>query len=148
MKIILQRVKKAKVEVDGKLLCQIGEGLLVFLGIGVGDSENEVRTLCNKLVDLRVFENENSKFDKSILDVGGEIMVIPQFTLFADTSKGNRPFFGEAEKPKLAKILFEKIVEELKRSSLKVEKGEFGAKMEIESINSGPVTIIMDTNNK
>lgn len=148
MKIVLQRVKKAKVEVNGIPLGQIGEGLLVFLGIGVGDREKEIKALCHKLLNLRIFENENNKFDKSVLDIHGDILVIPQFTLFADTSKGNRPYFGGAEKPELARLLFKKFVEELKKSGLKVEKGQFGAKMDIGSVNDGPVTLIIDSNSR
>jgi D-tyrosyl-tRNA(Tyr) deacylase len=144
MKIVLQRVKRAKVDVNGKPVGQIGEGLLVFLGVMVGDSEKEVDTLCDKMLKLRIFENENNKFDKSLMDIKGEILVIPQFTLLADASKGNRPYFGEAEKPELAKQLFEIFVEELRKSGLKIENGHFGAKMEIESTNDGPVTIILE----
>jgi D-tyrosyl-tRNA(Tyr) deacylase len=144
MKIVLQRVKRAKVDVNGKPVGQIGEGLLVFLGVMVGDSEKEVDTLCDKMLKLRIFENENNKFDKSLMDIKGEILVIPQFTLLAYASKGNRPYFGEAEKPELAKQLFEIFVEELRKSGLKIENGHFGAKMEIESTNDGPVTIILE----
>lgn len=145
MRVVVQRVKKASVKVDTKIVGQITNGLLLFLGIGEGDNGEKVKVLVKKIVNLRIFENENEKFDKSILDIKGEILVIPQFTLFADCSKGNRPYFGEAAKPEIAKPLFEKFIAGLKKSGLKVEKGEFGAKMEVELINDGPVTIILDS---
>jgi D-tyrosyl-tRNA(Tyr) deacylase len=100
--------------------------------------------LTQKILNLRIFENEQEKFDKSVLEIKGEILVVPQFTLFADCSKGNRPYFGEAAKPEIAKLLFAKFVEELKKSGLKVETGIFGAKMEVELTNDGPVTINLE----
>lgn len=143
MKLIFQRVKKAKVSATEKVVGQIETGLLVFIGIGKGDSEEEIIESCNKLLNLRIFENDENKFDKSVLDIKGELLIIPQFTLFADCSKGNRPYFGEAARPEIAQPLFESFVNELKKSGLKVESGVFGAKMEIEVVNDGPVTIIL-----
>lgn len=144
MKVFIQRVSGASVKVKNNLIGQIGQGLVVFLGVGVGDSEKEIEPMVKKILNLRIFENENEKFDKSILDIKGKILVVPQFTLFADCSKGNRPYFGEAAKPEIAKPIFEKFVQELKKSGLKVETGIFGAKMEVELINDGPVTIILE----
>lgn len=146
MKLVIQRVLKASVKINNKITSQIGRGLVVFLGIKEGDSEKDIQFLVKKLPEMRIFGNKNNKFDLSLLDIKGEILVIPQFTLFADCSKGNRPYFGEAARPEIAKPLFEKFVNELKKSGLKVEKGEFGAKMEIEAVNDGPVTIIVDSN--
>jgi len=143
MKLVIQRVKKASVNVGGKIVGQIGLGLVVFLGVGVGDSEKEIQPMVKKILKLRIFENENNKFDKSVLDIKGGILVVPQFTLFADCSGGNRPYFGQAAKPEVAKPLFEKFVQELKKSGLKVETGVFQAKMEVDLTNDGPVTIIL-----
>lgn len=146
MRVVVQRVKKASVKVDNKIVGQIANGLLLFLGVGpLDEARGEEAKLAKKILNLRIFENENEKFDKSILDIKGEILVIPQFTLFADCSKGNRPYFGEAAKPEIAQPLFKKFIVELKKSGLKVEKGEFGAKMEVELVNDGPVTIILES---
>ena len=145
MRIIIQRVKKASVKVGNKTIGRIGKGFLVLLGVGEGDTEKEAEKLVDKIIQMRIFESEKSSFDKSLLDVGGEVLVVPQFTLYADTSKGRRPFFVEAAKPALAEKLFEKFVEILKEKGIRVEKGQFGAKMEVELINDGPVTIILDS---
>jgi len=156
MKLVIQRVKEAKVTVEGKIVGQIDQGLLLFVGLGETDKEAQGNILAGKVLKLRIFDpsfasptgeasgGKKEKFDKSILDIKGEILVIPQFTLFADCSKGNRPYFGSAARPEIAQSLFEKFVEELKKSGLKVESGVFGAKMEVASINDGPVTIILE----
>jgi D-tyrosyl-tRNA(Tyr) deacylase len=145
MRVVIQRVKKANVKVKGKIVGKIGQGLVILLGVGKDDTEENAQELAEKIINLRIFETKKSYFDRSLLDVGGKVLVVPQFTLFADTSKGRRPFFGGAAKPPIAKPLFEKFVEILKEKSIKVEKGQFGAKMEVELINDGPVTIILDT---
>lgn len=149
MKIVIQRVKEARVVVKNKIVGQINQGLLLFLGIGESDKETnnqdeKIKSLAEKILKLRLFENELEKFDKSVLDTKGEILVIPQFTLFADCTQGNRPYFGSAAKPEIAAPLFKKFVEELKIFGLKVESGVFGAKMEIEAVNDGPVTILLE----
>jgi len=145
MRVVVQRVKKASVKVDNKIVGQIGNGLLLFIGVGPFDkAQGEVKKLASKILNLRIFGDKNDKMNLSLLDIKGEILVIPQFTLFADCSKGNRPYFGEAAKPEIAEPLFKKFIVELKKSGLKVEKGEFGAKMEVELVNDGPVTIILD----
>lgn len=145
MKFVIQRVKKASVKVNEKVVSQIGPGLLLLVGLEDRDRDRDrVEEITKKILKLRIFENAHEKFDKSILDIKGEILVVPQFTLFADCSKGNRPYFGEAAKPEIAKLIFEKFVEELKKSGLKVETGVFGAKMEVELVNDGPVTIILE----
>lgn len=145
MKVVIQRVKRASVLVDQRVVGQIGQGLVVFVGVGRDDRENDIKPFVERLVNLRIFENEENKFDQSLLDVDGEILVIPQFTLYADLSKGRRPFFGEAARPDLAEPLLKRLVEELKKTGLKIEKGEFGAKMEVVVVNDGPVTIVFET---
>lgn len=145
MRAVIQRVKKASVKVNNKIIGRIDQGLVVLLGVGKKDTEKEVSILVDKLSQLRLFVNKENKFDKSLLDIAGEVLVVPQFTLYADTSKGRRPYFGSAAKPKIAKPLFEKFVEILKEKGVKVEKGQFGAKMEVELINDGPVTIILES---
>lgn len=143
MKLVIQRVQKAKVVVNKKIVGQTGQGMIVFLGVEESDQEEKIEPTVKKLLNLRIFENDKKKFDKSVLEIKGEIMVIPQFTLFADYSKGNRPYFGQAAKGEIAKVFFEKFVAVLKKSGLKVETGVFGAKMKIEAVNDGPVTILL-----
>jgi len=143
MKLVIQRVQKAKVVVNKKIVGQTGQGMIVFLGVEESDQEEKIEPTVKKLLNLRIFENDKKKFDKSVLEIKGEIMVIPQFTLFADCSKGNRPYFGQAAKGEIAKVFFEKFVAVLKKSGLKVETGVFGAKMKIEAVNDGPVTIML-----
>lgn len=145
MRAVIQRVNQASVKVKNKAVGQIGPGLMVLLGVGEGDGEKEAQILVDKITNMRIFENEKSHFDKSLLEVEGEMLVVPQFTLYADTSKGRRPYFGQAAKPGIAKKLFEKFVEILKEKGIRVEKGRFGAKMEVELTNDGPVTIILDS---
>lgn len=146
MRVVIQRVNKAAVKVERKIIGQIGKGLVILLAVKTGDGEEEIGKMADKILKMRIFENAKEKFDKSILDIKGKILVIPQFTLYADCSSGNRPFFGQSARPEVAEPLFEKFVTELKKSGLKVEKGRFGAKMEIELINDGPVIIILDSN--
>ena len=146
MRVVVQRVKKASVKVDNKIVGQIANGLLLFLGVGPFDkAQGEVKKLASKILNLRIFGDKNDKMNLSLLDIKGEILVIPQFTLFADCSKGNRPCFGKAAKPEISQPLFKKFIVELKKAGLKVEKGEFGAKMEVELVNDGPVTIILES---
>lgn len=147
MRTVIQRVKRARVKVEGKIVARIGQGLVVLLGVGEGNKEKDAWDLVNKIINLRIFSNKNGHFDKTLLEVRGEVLVVPQFTLYADTSRGRRPFFGEAAKPEIAEILFEKFVKILKEKKIKVEKGQFGAKMEVELVNDGPVTIILESSN-
>ena len=142
MKLVIQRVKKASVKVNGKIVSQIGPGLVLLVAVEDRDRDR-LGKIAEKILKMRIFENNEKKFDKSILDINGEILVVPQFTLFADCSKGNRPYFGQAAKPEIAKPIFEKFLEELKKSGLKVESGIFRAKMEVKLINDGPVTIVL-----
>jgi D-tyrosyl-tRNA(Tyr) deacylase len=143
MKLIIQRIKRARVAVNKKTVGEIKRGLVVLVGIREGDNEEAVKTLAEKILKMRIFENKENKFDQSVENVRGEILVVPQFTLYADLA-GRRPYFGEAAQPEVAKPLFEKLIQELQKSGLKVESGIFGAKMEVELVNNGPVTIILE----
>ena len=145
MRAVVQRVKESKVVVDGKVVGQIGKGLNILLGVGKGDTEEDIKKLVKKILNLRIFENEEGKFHYSLLDIGGEVLVVSQFTLYANVKKGRRPSFEEAEEPKRAKELYEKFVEEIKSYGVKVETGIFGAMMDVYILNWGPVTIIVDS---
>ncbi len=148
MEIILERVKNAGVEVNGKEIAKIKEGLLLLVGVCKNDTPEEIKWAANKVLNLRIFEDENGKLNLSVKDIKGEILAISNFTLCADILKGNRPSFDKSENREKAKEKFETFVSELKKSGLNVMKGEFGAFMEISHINSGPVTIIIDTKEK
>lgn len=145
MRAVIQRVNWAKLKVGEETVAEIKKGLFLLLGIGKGDSEEDIRWLANKIVNLRIFEDEEGKFNRSLLDIGGELLLVSQFTLYADCRKGRRPSFDSAMPPEEAKIVFEKFFEYLKTQLPKVEKGIFGARMEIELLNAGPVTIYIDT---
>lgn len=144
MKIVLQRVKQAKVSVDSNVVGQISKGHFLLVGIGKNDNEEKVSLSANKVLQLRVMSDKEDKMNLSIEDVKGEILVVSQFTLYANTSDGRRPSFVDAATPEVARELYEKFVAKLKESGLKVETGEFGAMMEIESIADGPVTILFE----
>ena len=144
MKLVVQRVKSTRLEVDGKLISEIGKGLAVYVGVGVGDKEAEADRLAEKLVKLRIFEDENGKMNLSVKDVGGEILSISQFTLYADVSHGNRPGFSGAERPERANELYEYFSRKVAEQGVTVKKGVFGADMQILQHNDGPVTIIYD----
>ena len=145
MRAVIQRVKESKVIVNGKVVGQISRGLNILLGVGRGDTEEDIKKLVKKILNLRIFENEEGKFHYSLLDIGGEVLVISQFTLYANVKKGRRPSFEEAEEPTRAKELYEKFVEEVKSYGVKVETGVFGAMMDVYILNWGPVTIIVDS---
>jgi len=145
MKLVIQRVRSSSLYIEGSLISQIKKGLVVLIGISKSDTENVIEKLVKKLLNLRVFEDENSKMNNSILDIGGEILLVSQFTLYADTSKGNRPSFINAADPKNAELLYNKFLEKLKIVfGNNIKTGRFGAKMQIELINDGPVTIIIE----
>jgi D-aminoacyl-tRNA deacylase len=148
MRALLQRVKKGSVAVDDKIIGSIGPGLVVLIGVKQGDDSTAAEYLANKIVNLRIFEDKDGKFNLSALDVNAELLVISQFTLFADTKRGRRPGFSDAARPEVSIPLYEKMVELLKNSDLKVETGEFGAHMVVEIINDGPVTIMLDSEDK
>ena len=143
MKIVIQRVSWSKVIVDKKIVSQIKQGILLLVGIEEKDNqENLLNEIVSKILKLRIFSDQNDKMNLSIEEIKGEILVVSQFTLLADTTQGNRPYYGNAAGPEIAKPIFNKLVEELKKSKLKVETGIFGAKMEVELLNDGPVTIL------
>lgn len=145
MKLVIQRVKKATVTIDGRETASIGHGLLVLAGIHQNDNKEIVSWCCDKLTKLRIFEDDDGKMNRSVADVEGELLIVSQFTLYGNTRKGTRPSFIEAAHPEIAKPLYQFMIDYLKRStSLNVEKGIFGAMMDVELINSGPVTIILD----
>ena len=144
MKAVVQRVKKTTLSVEGKLISEIPFGLAVFLGIKIGDTEKEADYLMKKIASLRVFEDENGKMNLSVKDVGGEVLLISQFTLYGDCSHGNRPSFTLAERPERAEPLYEYAVNALSLHDVTVKKGVFGADMKIEQYNDGPVTILLE----
>lgn len=148
MKIVLQRVSRASVVVDNEKISEIGMGYVILLGVSKGDSTADADYLAEKIVGLRLFENSDNKFDKELVDIEGELLVVPQFTLFADCSKGKRPYFGEAEEPETAKKMYQYFFGKLRDiyNKDKVKPGKFGAKMLVEIYNDGPVTIILDSN--
>lgn len=144
MKVIIQRVKSASVSIDSKIYSQIGQGLLVFLAIKFGDNEENIDYIVQKIINLRIFSDESDKMNLSIQDIKGEILLISQFTLYANCQKGNRPSFTEAEKPEVAENLYNKFIEKLKQSNIIVKTGQFRALMDISLINNGPVTIELE----
>lgn len=129
--------------VDGEVVGEIGQGLCVLLGVSREDGEDEAVRLADKVGKLRIFENEDGRFDRSLLDVGGDALVVSQFTLIADTAKGNRPSFSEAAAPEDAEQLYESFCAALRESGVRVETGRFGARMAVELVNDGPVTIVL-----
>jgi D-tyrosyl-tRNA(Tyr) deacylase len=147
MRLVVQRVKEAEVKVDGRSIGKIGKGLLVLLGIHVEDQPETTARYVNKLVNLRIFEDENGKMNRSVKDVGGEILVVSQFTLYGNCSKGRRPSFIEAAQPDLAIPLYEKFIHEVEKEMGSVQTGEFGASMAVSLINEGPVTIVIENLN-
>lgn len=145
MKAVVQRVKSAAVWVDGRITGEIKQGLLVLVGVGQGDGEKDVAYMVSKLPDLRIFEDAGGKFNLSLKEVGGGILVVSQFTLYGDCRKGRRPSFVDAAEPAEAKGLYEQLVLKLKEQGIPVATGEFQAKMEVHLINDGPVTILLDS---
>lgn len=144
MKAVVQRVTHASVSVDGEVKGSIGKGFLVLLGVGQEDTEADAERLAAKIVKLRIFSDENDKINLSLADVGGELLVISQFTLYADCRKGNRPNFIQAGKPDTAEKLYEYFVSECRKLVGTVEKGVFGADMKVELLNDGPFTVILE----
>ena len=149
MRVLIQRTKHASVTIDGRCKSAIKQGLLVLVGIEDSDGKEDIEWLCKKIVNLRIFDDENGVMNRSVLDIEGEILVVSQFTLHASTKKGNRPSDIRASKPEIAIPLYETFCKELSLSLGKeVGTGEFGADMKVELLNDGPVTIWMDTKNK
>ncbi len=147
MKLVVQRVNNAKVEVESKTIGKIEKGFLVLLGVGPEDTKNIADFLVEKLCNLRIFEDEDKKMNLSIKDIEGELLIVSQFTLYADCKKGNRPSFSNAAKPQKANELYEYFIEKCKSKVRKVEHGEFGADMKVSLLNDGPVTIILEKEN-
>jgi len=149
MRTVLQRVSKASVTVEGELISSIGHGLLILLGIEDADTKEDIDWLTNKILNLRIFNDENDVMNRSVMDVDGEIIVVSQFTLHAQTKKGNRPSYIKAAKPDIAVPMYEDFIRTLEQKlGKKVGAGVFGADMKVELLNDGPVTITMDTKNK
>lgn len=144
MRAVVTRVKQARVEIDGRVNGEIGQGFLVLLGVGRGDTEADAAKLADKICGLRVFEDENEKMNWNLEKVGGSLLVVSQFTLYADT-KSRRPGFTDAARPEVAVPLYERVMAECRARGFRVEHGEFGADMQVFSQNDGPVTILLDT---
>ena len=144
MRVVLQRVSSASVTVDDQLVGQIGHGLLALVGIGHGDTEKQVRWLADKTAELRIFEDDQGKMNRSVLDVGGSALVVSQFTLLGDCRKGRRPAFTEAAAPELANALYTRYADLLADRGIDVQRGTFAADMKVALVNDGPVTMILD----
>jgi D-tyrosyl-tRNA(Tyr) deacylase len=145
MRLVLQRVRRASVTVGEEVVGKIEQGLLALVGIKKGDDEATVRAMAKKAAELRIFSDAQDKMNLSLLDVSGKCLAVSQFTLFADTTRGRRPFFGEAESPERAAALCELFVRELRALGVPTETGCFGAMMQVELVNDGPVTIVLDS---
>jgi D-tyrosyl-tRNA(Tyr) deacylase len=145
LRAVVQRVSEARVEVDGKTVGEIGAGLCVLLGVARDDDAVAAERLAGRVARLRIFENDEGKFDRSVLDAGGSVLVVSNFTLLADTAKGNRPSFSEAAEPAQAELLYESFCVALRELNVSVETGIFGSRMRLELANDGPVTIVFET---
>jgi D-tyrosyl-tRNA(Tyr) deacylase len=145
MRAVIQRVKQARVSVEGKVIGEIKQGLLCFVGVGKGDQEADADYLAAKIPQLRIFEDAEGRFNRSLLDIKGEILVVSQFTLFADCRRGRRPSFSDAAEPEQARALYHRFITKLKENAIPVAQGEFQAHMAVELINDGPVTILFDS---
>lgn len=145
MRLLIQRVSRAEVRVDGAVVGGIGRGLVVLVGVGHGDSQADADALAGKTVDLRIFRDDEGKTNRSLVDVGGDVLAISQFTLFADTRKGRRPSFLDAAAPELGNALYARFCAAVKARNVRVARGVFGAEMEVELVNDGPMTIWLDS---
>jgi D-aminoacyl-tRNA deacylase len=143
VRAVVQRVSSARVVVDGEIVGEVGPGLCVLLGVARADGKEEAERLAGRIARLRIFENEEGRFDRSLVDVGGEALVVSQFTLIADTAKGNRPSFTDAAPPEQAEPLYEAFCVALRELGVEVATGRFGARMAVELVNDGPVTIVL-----
>lgn len=147
MKILIQRVKRASVTINNELFSSIKQGILALVGIEKGDSQEEVQKLAKKIVNLRIFPDENDKMNRSLLDIQGEMLIVSQFTLCGDCKKGTRPSFDKSAPPEIANKLYEDFIKEVKTYGVKTGTGQFGAMMDIELINDGPVTFMLEVKN-
>lgn len=145
MRAVVQRVLEANVKVDGNIVGEINKGILVFLGVGEDDNNNDLEYMVEKILGLRIFEDENGKMNLSLMDVRGEILIISQFTLYGDVRKGKRPSFTSSAHPEIAENMYNQFIEKCREKGLKVEEGIFGADMKVGLINDGPVTILIDS---
>ena len=145
MRAVLTRVNSASVTIDGEVVGKIGKGFLILLGVGPEDTEKECRYLAEKALGLRIFEDENEKMNLGLSDVGGEVLVVSQFTLYGNCRKGRRPSFADAAGPELGNKLYERFLEICEELGYPPQHGQFGASMQVESVNDGPVTILLDT---
>lgn len=145
MRAVVQRVSRARVKVEEKIIGKIDWGILLLLGVEESDEEKDLEYMCDKIPNLRIFEDEEGKMNKSLLDVGGSLLVISQFTLLGDARKGRRPSFTQAARPEKAIPMYERFIDSMKEKNITTEAGEFGAHMEVELINDGPVTILLDS---
>lgn len=145
MRVVLQRVSQARVDVDGETVGEIGAGLVALVGVAEGDDETEAARLADKTAEMRIFRDEEGRFNLSLLDVGGEALVISQFTLHADTRRGRRPSFVAAARPEVAEPVVEAFAHGLEARGVRVARGRFGANMQVSLTNDGPVTIILDS---
>lgn len=145
MRVVIQRVSRASVTVENTVVGQIDAGILLLVGFAQADEESVLKPIAQKVLNLRIFSDKEGRLDLSVLDINGGVLAVPQFTLYADTGKGRRPDFFAAKEPVAAKNLFLRFLDELKRSALTVESGEFGADMQVALLNDGPVTIILDS---
>jgi D-tyrosyl-tRNA(Tyr) deacylase len=145
MRVVLQRVQHGQVSVDGKVIAEIGAGLMILLGIGPNDTEQQARSLVEKIANLRIFEDPQGKMNLSVRDVSGQAIVVSQFTLYADTRKGRRPSFTDAAPPEIARSLVDRFAELLTAQGVPTQTGKFGAHMLVEIANDGPVTCILTT---
>jgi len=145
MRAVIQRVKEARAEVEGEVVGRIGEGMLIFLGAGKEDTGEDARYLADKAIALRIFEDTEGKMNLSVIDTGGQVLVVSQFTLYGDCRKGRRPSFDKAAPPELAEELYELFVREIRERGVRVETGRFRAMMDVHLINRGPVTLMLDS---
>jgi D-aminoacyl-tRNA deacylase len=145
MRAVVQRVRDCSVSVEGRETGRIASGVLVYLGVGRNDAERDVKLLCDKVVNLRIFPDENGKMNLSVRDIGGGVIVVSQFTLFGDAREGRRPSYTEAAEPKAARVLYDRVLEVMRQSGLQVASGEFQASMQVAYTNLGPVTILLDS---
>ena len=145
MRAVVQRVSKGRVTVDGQVVGEIGKGLVVLVGVGQEDNEDDIKYLADKIVNLRIFEDENEKMNLSLMDTDGELLIVSQFTLYGDCRKGKRPSFDKASRPQIAKELYNKFVEYCGKYDIKIQTGEFQAMMAVDIFNDGPVTLLLDS---
>jgi D-tyrosyl-tRNA(Tyr) deacylase len=148
MRVVIQRVIEASVKVEGELIGEITQGMLVLLGVEASDGEEDIDWLCRKLLQLRIFNDKQGKMNLSLQDIGGAMLIISQFTLHGSTRKGNRPSFINAAKPEIALPLYEAFINKVEKEGVVVETGRFGADMKVSLVNDGPVTLIIDSKNR